>query len=90
MLPLTIVLLWQAAASFGYTAAQVGADVFVFHSRTGQMVGLLGVSLTDISAANLQAGPSNVSLCIRPDNAFLPLLDPVSRALITGAASVWP
>jgi outer membrane receptor protein involved in Fe transport len=40
-----------------------------------------------VDTANLQAGPSNVSLCIRPDNAFLPLLDAASRALVTGAAN---
>jgi iron complex outermembrane recepter protein len=40
-----------------------------------------------VDTANLQAGPSNVSLCIRPDNAFLALLDAPSRALIAGAAN---
>jgi iron complex outermembrane recepter protein len=45
------------------------------------------VSWGSVDTANLQAGPSNVSLCIRPDNAYLPLLDPASRALVTGAAN---
>jgi iron complex outermembrane recepter protein len=40
-----------------------------------------------VDTANLQATPSNISLCIRPDNAFLPLLDAPSRALLTGAAN---
>lgn len=40
-----------------------------------------------VNTANLQAGPANVSLCIRPDNAYLALLDAPSRALMTGAAN---
>ncbi len=39
-----------------------------------------------VNTANLQAGPSNISLCIRPDNAYLPSLDAASQALVTGAA----
>jgi outer membrane receptor protein involved in Fe transport len=38
-----------------------------------------------VNTANFQSGPSNVSLCIRPDNAYLPALDAPSRALVTGA-----
>ena len=45
------------------------------------------VSWGKVDTAKLQAGPSNVSLCIRPDNAYLPLLDAASRALVTGAAN---
>jgi iron complex outermembrane receptor protein len=40
-----------------------------------------------VNTANFQSGPSNVSLCIRPDNAYLGSLDAPSRALITGAAN---
>jgi len=38
-----------------------------------------------VDTANLQAGPSNVALCIRPDNGYLPSLDAASQTLMTGA-----
>jgi iron complex outermembrane recepter protein len=40
-----------------------------------------------VDTANFQSTPANVLLCIRPDNAYLGLLDPASRALVTGAAN---
>jgi iron complex outermembrane receptor protein len=40
-----------------------------------------------VDTRNLQAGPSNVSLCIRPDNAYLGQLDAPSQALVAGAAN---
>ena len=43
------------------------------------------VSWGKVKTGNLQATPSNISLCIRPDNAFLPRLDAASQALIVGA-----
>jgi len=43
------------------------------------------VSWGKVNTGNVQAGPSNVSLCIRPDNAFLSRLDSASQALIVGA-----
>ena len=43
------------------------------------------VSWGKVETGNLQSTPSNISLCIRPDNAFLPALDAASRALVVGA-----
>ncbi len=38
-----------------------------------------------VDTANLQVGPNNVLLCVRPDNAYLGLLDAPSQALLVGA-----
>jgi iron complex outermembrane receptor protein len=43
------------------------------------------VSWGKVETGNLQATPSNISLCIRPDNAFFPRLDAASQALLVGA-----